>query len=316
MKAFITGITGFAGSHLAELCIAEGIEVSGLSRDGSADHANLSSVRDRVELHDGDVADEAGISRSLAEARPDLVFHLAAETGGSEAAMLRTTVLGTVNLVQAAAALASVPKVLVAGSSAVYGRPDMPAMPIDERQEMRPVSSYGLSKATQDALAGKLGAMLGVDVIRARAFNQTGPRESARFVAASVARQIAEIEAGRAPPVISVGRTDTKRDFSDVRDMARGYLLALTRGKAGEIYNLASGRAVAIEEIVQSLLGMAKAEIMVEQDEARMRPSDIECQIGDAGKARAELGWTPEIELEQTLRDLLEHMRGAVSGRG
>lgn len=296
MRVLITGITGFAGTHLAALAAAQGAEVSGLSRSGGTD-----------------LGDAAAVRRAVAEARPELVFHLAAATGGADAARLkRTNVEGTRNLLEAAAALAERPRILVASSSAVYGPGPAGGAPISEAAPLAPVGAYAAAKAEQDRLAGRLGRTLGLAVIRARAFNQTGPGESDSFVAASVARQIAEAEAGLRAPRIAVGRTDTIRDFSDVRDIVRGYWLAATRGRAGEAYNLCSGRAVAIGGIVQTLLSLAEVEIAVEQDSARMRPADVPVQLGDPSKARAELGWEAEIPLETTLRDLLDHWRNAV----
>lgn len=300
-RAFITGISGFAGSHLAALCRAEGMEVEGLSRSGGDG------------VHEGDVADSEAVRRALGAARPDIVFHLAAEVGGADEARLhRTNVLGTRNLIEAAAALPLPPRVLVASSSAVYGAGPVPGAPIAEDAPIAPAGPYATSKAAQDALALRLGAELGVAVIVARAFNQTGPGESDRFVASSVARQIAEIEAGRRAPTIAIGRTDTRRDFCDVRDIARGYRLAGCNGRPGEAYNLASGRAVSIQAIVDGLLALAEVEIGVERDPARMRPADVPVQVGDASKARRELGWEAVIPLGTTLADLLDYWRDDV----
>lgn len=301
MRAFITGISGFAGGHLAELCRAEGAEVSGLSRSGGEC------------IFVGDVADREAVQRILGEARPDIVFHLAAEIGSADAAQLhRSNVLGTRNLLEAAAALGKKPRVLVASSSAVYGRGPVDGEPIREDAPLAPVAPYGDSKAEQDRLAERLGADLGLAVVRARAFNQTGPGEKDSFVASGIARQIAEIEAGMRPPRIAIGRTDTIRDFSDVRDIARGYWLAATSGRPGEAYNLASGRPVSIQAILESLVALARADISVEQDPARMRPADVAVQLGDASKARRELGWEAQIPLERTLADLLQDWRDAV----
>jgi GDP-4-dehydro-6-deoxy-D-mannose reductase len=311
--AFITGITGFAGSHLAELCLAKGLTVSGLSRGASAGAPNLRAVAERVTLYAGDIADEARVAAALGQAGPDIVFHLAAETvfAAPARAMFEANILGTLNLLTAAADLPRPPTVLVASSSAVYGRTDDPFRAIGENAPFNPESAYGLSKAAQDALALRLGGRLGLPVVVARAFNHTGPRERADFVASSVARQIAAAEAGSGPPRIMVGRLDTQRDFSDVRDIAAGYLLAATHGRAGEAYNLAAGRAVAIQTLVERLVSLSRVDIEIVPDESRQRPSDIPCQIGDAAKARGELGWTPAISLDTSLADLLDHMRSA-----
>jgi GDP-4-dehydro-6-deoxy-D-mannose reductase len=307
-RAFITGIGGFAGGHLAELCASEGASVLGLVRG-----APPQWLAPQVEVHRADLADAAALRRILAEARPDTIFHLAAETGSAdEGLLLASNVGGTTNLLEAAAALSPAPLVLVAGSSAVYGSGSAPGEPIREEAPLAPVSSYGHAKAAQEAVAERLGTLLGVRVVRARAFNQTGPRESDRFVASSIARQIAEIEAGLRAPAIAIGRTDTVRDFTDVRDIVRGYWLAAARGTAGEVYNLASGRGVAIAEIVDGLVARSRASIVVTEDPARMRPADVPVQVGDASKAEAALGWTAEIPLERTLGDLLDYWRREV----
>lgn len=300
-RAFITGISGFAGSYLAEFCRAQGLEVAGLSRSGGEG------------VHKGDVAEPEAVRRALGATRPDIVFHLAAEIGGADEAQLhRINVLGTRNLIEAAAALPQTPRLLVASSSAIYGAGPVPGAPISEDAPIGAAGPYAVSKAEQDALALRLGAELGIAVIVARAFNQTGPRESDRFVASSVARQIAEIEAGRRAPTIAIGRRDTIRDFSDVRDIVRGYWLAATKGAPGEAYNLCSGRGVSIRSILDTLLSLSSAAITVEEDRARMRPSDVPVQVGDAAKAKRELGWEAQIPLERTLGDLLQYWRDAL----
>jgi GDP-4-dehydro-6-deoxy-D-mannose reductase len=296
MRVLITGISGFAGGHLAALARGEGAEVSGLSRSGGVDLANVAAVR-----------------RTIGYARPDILFHLAAQTSGSDEEQLhRSNVEGTRNVLEAAAALEKKPRVLVASSSAVYGGGPVAGEPICEDAPLAPVGAYAIAKAEQDRVAEALGRALGLDVIRARAFNQTGPGEKDSFVASSVARQIAEIEAGTREPRIAIGRTDTLRDFSDVRDIVRGYWLAAIGGTPGGVYNFCSGRAVSIQSIVDTLLSLSPATITVEQDPARMRPSDVPVQVGDPSRAKRELGWEAAIPLERTLADLLQYWRDAV----
>lgn len=301
-RVFITGISGFAGGHLAALCRAEGLTVSGLSRQGGSDG-----------VYRGDLMDRPELARILADAAPEGVFHLAADTGsgGGAAAMLETTLAGTANLLAAAAALPRRPRLLVAGSSAVYGAPDDPEAAIAESAPLAPVSSYGWAKAAQDVLAEHMGSALGLDIVRTRAFNQTGPGERPRFVASGIARQIAAAERGEGPPRILVGRTDTRRDLSDVRDIARGYSRAMRLGQPGEAYNLASGRAVSVAELIERLTSFSPLDFEIVQDQSRLRGDDISCQIGAAGRARRELGWEPRIPLDETLRDLLEYWRHA-----
>lgn len=296
MRILITGITGFAGTHLAAFARAQGAEVAGLSRSTGVDLGNVAALR-----------------RTIGYVGPDIIFHLAAMTSGSDEEQLRrSNVEGTRNLLEAAAALEKKPRVVVASSSAIYGSGPAEGAPIAEDAPLAPLGPYAAAKAEQDALAETLGAELGVPVIRARAFNQTGPGERDAFVASSIARQIAEIEAGLREPRIAIGRTDTLRDFSDVRDIVRGYWLAALNGAPGEAYNLCLGRAVSIQTILDTLLSLTDAEIAVEQDPARMRPSDVPVQVGDPSKAKRDLGWEAAIPLETTLADLLQHWRDAV----
>ncbi len=297
MRVLITGITGFAGTHLAALARAEGAEVSGLSRSTGVD-----------------IADGGATARALADARPDIVFHLAAETGPQAGTMelYFSNIAGTRNVVQAAAALERKPRLLLASSSAVYGSGPSPGAPIPEEAPPAPNGNYAATKAEQERIAEELGREFGLDIVRARAFNQTGPGERPSFVASSIARQIAEIEAGQREPRIAIGRTDTLRDFSDVRDIVRGYWLAALNGAPGEAYNLCSGRAVSIQAILDTLLSLTDTDITVEQDPARMRPSDVPVQVGDPSKARRDLGWEARIPLETTLADLLQDWRDAV----
>jgi GDP-4-dehydro-6-deoxy-D-mannose reductase len=296
MRVLVTGITGFAGAHLTEYARAQGAQVSGLSRSTGVDLANVPALR-----------------RTVGYARPDIIFHLAAQTSGNDEAQLRrSNVEGTRNLLEAAAALEAKPRILVASSSAVYGSGPAGGAPISEDAPLSPNGAYAAAKAEQDRLAEQLGRELGLAVVRARAFNQTGPGEKDSFVASSVARQIAEIEAGLREPQIAIGRTDTVRDFSDVRDIVRGYWLAATNGEPGEAYNLCSGRGVPIQSIVDTLLSLSRATIAVEQDPERMRPSDVPVQVGDPSRAERMLGWRADIPIERTLRDLLEGWRDAV----
>ena len=310
-RVLITGITGFAGSHLAETCLAAGCSVSGFSRDTSHPHPNLERISDRLEILQVDISDEAQVRSAVAKAKPHVIFHLAAATGAQDPLkeMFNTNIIGSLNVLEAAGTLRQPPRVLVASSSALYGAPELPSEKIVEETSPNPVSAYGLSKAAQDAVALRAGRRQGNVVIVARAFNHTGPREHPHFLASKVARQIALAEIGEGPPRILIGRMDAIRDFSDVRDIVEGYYLAATRGKSGEAYNLASGNGVRIQSIVERLRDLAAVKMEVLSEDAGDRKADVPCQVGDASKARTELGWSPKIPLDQTLADLLDHWR-------
>jgi len=315
-RVLITGITGFAGSHLAEHCLRCGLRVCGLTRKSRAAE-NLKRIRHEVELIEGDLADEQLVEHMLKEVRPHLIFHLAGQTfyqsQGSQ--LLNTNILGTLNLLEGCAKLMPAPLVHIASSSAVYGGTDRPLEAVTETTPLNPIDAYGLSKATQDLLAGWFHRSHGLPIVRTRAFNHTGPREREEFICSTIAKQIAEIEQGLCPPRISIGNVETERDFSDVRDIVRGYYLALQRGQPGEIYNLASGQALSIASILQRLMDISDVRAEVVQDPGRMRTSDVPCQIGDYSKAKRQLGWNPEILFDQSLRDLLDYWRQKISTR-
>lgn len=313
-RTLITGITGFAGSHLAEYCLHAGLRVYGLIRH-SCNLENLLDIQKDLELIEADLGDAGAIQRILKAVRPRQIFHLAAHTSfqSQGSLLLQTNILGTFNLLEACRHLPLVPRVLVASSSAVYGRVEPSGAPISEATPVNPTTAYGLSKATQDCLAERFFVTHHLPVVITRAFNHTGPRERSTFVCSTIAKQLAEIEQGNRPPTLSVGNLETRRDFSDVRDIVRGYFLALTRGKTGEAYNLASGHAPTVGSILQRLLTLSGVEVEVVREPARLQAADVPCQVGDSTKAARELGWRPEIPLDCSLRDLLDYWRKKVA---
>ncbi len=197
-------------------------------------------------------------------------------------------------------------------SNDVYGLVPPEKQPVDETAPLAPINPYASSKAAQDLLAGQYAESHGLDVVRLRPFNHIGPRQDGRFVAADFARQVAEIEAGIRPPVIRVGDLSAERDFTDVRDMVRGYYLSSLHGAAGEVYNLGSGQSHAISEILDHYVAMSSAAIEVEVDPERLRPADVPRTLCDASKASRELGWHAEIEFGRTLTDVLDDWRARV----
>ncbi|HVS03503.1 MAG TPA: GDP-mannose 4,6-dehydratase [Thermoanaerobaculia bacterium] len=316
MRVLITGITGFAGSHLAEYLLAEHpeVEVSGLYRWRSR-MENLDGVGQRVALVEADLRDYNSIHQALARTRPDAVFHLAAQsfvpaswTAPSET--LTTNISGQTNLFEAVRALGLDPVIQIACSSEEYGLVLPDEVPITEDNPLRPLSPYAVSKVAQDMMAYQYFQSYGLKTVRTRGFNHTGPRRGDVFVTSNFASQLARIELGLQEPVLRVGNLDAVRDFTDVRDMVRAYWLAVTRGTPGEVYNVASGDGITIRELLDRLLDLSTAAVRVEPDPARMRPSDVERLIGDSSKFRADTGWAPSIPFEQTLRDLLDYWRG------
>jgi GDP-4-dehydro-6-deoxy-D-mannose reductase len=314
MKVLITGITGFAGSHLADYILQRGdAEVIGILRWRSRTE-NIEHFRDKVRLVECDLRDASSVRDVLEETRPDWIFHLAAQsfvptswTAPTES--LVTNILGQLNIFEAVKKLHLMPRIQLACSSEEYGLVHEDELPIKETNPLRPLSPYAVSKVGQDMLGYQYWMSFKLPVIRTRGFNHEGPRRGPVFVCSDFAKQIADIEKGRRPPVVRVGNLDARRDFTDVRDIVRAYWLALEKGEPGEVYNLCSGRAWTIREMLDMLLAMSKTKIKVEQDEARMRPSDVPVLLGDATRFRNRTGWEPSIPFEQTMRDLLAYWR-------
>lgn len=319
MKALITGITGFAGSHLADFLLAEcpDVEVAGTHRWRSRTE-NIEGLEGRVELFETDFRDYTSVQATLARFRPDLVFHLAAQSfvpsswiGPAET--LTTNLIGQTHLFEAIRSLDLDPVVQIACSSEEYGLVKADEVPIRETNPLRPLSPYAVSKVAQDYLAYQYFQSYGMKCVRTRAFNHTGPRRGDVFVASNFAKQLATIEAGLSEPVIRVGNLEAIRDFTDVRDMVRAYWLAATEADSGEVYNIASGKGIRIQVLLDQLMAMVNVDVRIEPDPERMRPSDVEILIGDSSKFRKCTGWEPRIPLETTLRDLLDYWRGRVA---
>jgi GDP-4-dehydro-6-deoxy-D-mannose reductase len=317
LRALITGIAGFAGSHLAEYLVANtDLEVHGLILPQFG-VANIQAIRDRLTLHDGDVADYQRVLPLLADCRPDLIFHLAAQSAPSLSLLqpgvtLTNNILGQLNVLQAAVELGMSPRILVIGSADEYGRVLPSELPVTETNAMRPVNPYSVSKIAQDYLGYQYFLSHKLPTVRLRPFNHIGPRQGPGFVVSDFAKQIAEVEAGKRPPEVHVGSLESQRDFTDVRDTVRAYYLALTQGEPGDVYNVGSGRAHSVGSILNRLLAMSTARISVVPDAARLRPSDIPILVCDCAKFRARTGWQPAIPLEKTLSDVLAYWREQV----
>ncbi|MGH9380644.1 MAG: GDP-mannose 4,6-dehydratase [Thermoanaerobaculia bacterium] len=319
MRALITGITGFAGSHLAEYLLAEHpeVEVWGTCRWRSR-MDNIEHVQDRIRLVECELRDAVSTLATVEQARPDYVFHLAAQSfvptsWSAPHDTLTANVGGQAHLFEAIRRVGLDPMIQIACSSEQYGLVLPDEIPIRETHPMRPLSPYAVSKVAQDHLGYQYFKSYGLKVVRTRGFNHTGPRRGHVFVTANFAQQIARIEAGQAEPVIRVGNLDAIRDFTDVRDMVRGYWLALEKGTPGEAYNLASGVGISIRELLDRLLALSRVDVRIEVDPERLRPSDVEILIGDASKFHADTGWEPRIPFDQTLRDTLDYWRERVA---
>lgn len=316
MRALITGISGFAGSHLADFLVEQGgIEVWGTARSGPGAAAHLAG---RVELCPVDLTEPDAVRALLAHCRPARIYHLAGQafvpaSWDDPWATLEANIRPQLNLLQAMVDLGLEARLLCVSSMEVYGRTAPAASPIDEQAPLTPDTPYGTSKVAQDMLTAQYAHRYGLFAVRARPFNHIGPRQNERFVASDFARQIAEIERGLRPPVMEVGNLDVERDFSDVRDMVRAYYLLLERGAPGEAYNIGRGEPHSVRELLETLLGLASTRIEARTDPKRLRPSDAPLSYADISKIRAATGWEPTRPFHESLRDVLDDWRTKIS---
>jgi len=314
-KILITGITGMAGSHLADYLLKEmpDAKIYGTKRWRST-LANVEHLKDQVSLIDCDLTDSSACMELIDSTRPDYIFHLAAQSfvpdsWKSPHATITDNIVMQLNLFEAIRLRNLDPVVQIALSSEEYGKVYPDEVPITESNPFRPLSPYGVSKVAQDMLAYQYHQSHGLKVIRTRTFNHEGPRRGEVFVTSNFAKQIAEIELGMKPAVVQVGNLSARRDWSDVRDVVRAYWLAVQKCKPGEDYVIASGTARTIQNLLDYLLSLSKTKIRIEVDPERLRPSDVEILCGDATKFRQATGWVPAIPFEQTMEDLLNYWR-------
>ncbi len=318
MRALITGINGFAGSHFADFLLSQpNVQVFG-GVYGSCE--NIVHLDGRATFIEGDLRNIQNAEALLKETQPDRIYHLAGQAFPPASwqdpwTTLEVNLRSEVNLLYHAAQMKSTARILVIGSLDEYGRVSRDDLPVTENTPFHPDSPYGVSKIAQDLLGLQYSQSHHLHIVRVRPGNHIGPRQSDQFVTSDFARQIAEIEAGKREPVLRVGNLSAERDFTDVRDMVRAYYLALERGERGEVYNIGTGRAVPIRYMLDILLGFSRVLIRVEQDPARMRPSDTPALYCSAEKFCKATGWQPVIPLEQSLHDILDYWRAQISKR-
>lgn len=316
--SLITGITGFAGSHLAELLLSLGQEVWGTTRPRSQTD-NIDKIKYKLHLEDADLLDSHSLYSIVAKIQPDYIFHLAAQSfvqssWASPANTMELNIVGTVHLFEAVRRARIDPAIQIACSSEEYGLVYPNELPIKEDNPLRPQSPYAVSKVAMDYLGYQYNQSYGMKIIRTRGFNHTGPRRGDVFVTSNFAKQIAEIEKGKKPEVIEVGNLEAQRDWTDVRDIVKGYFLAVEKGKGGEVYNICSEKTVKVGNMLDLLLSMSscKNKVKIKEDESRMRPSDVPVLLGDCSKFRKVTGWKPEIPFKKTMEDLLNYWRARV----
>ncbi len=310
MRVLVTGASGFAGPFAVRALAARGHAVHGVARRPPAPDA----IGAALTFHPGDVRDTAGLARLVADVAPDAVLHLAAvgEPAAAEAdpaAAYATNLGGTLALLAAVRGLSRQPRVLVVSSGAVYGAVEPAECPLGEDAAMRPLTVYGASKAAAELAALQWARAHGLDVVVARPFNHTGPGQSPAYVCAALASQVAAVEAGRQPPVLTVGNVDPVRDVSDVRDIAAGYVALLERGRPSTAYNLCSGEGVSVAELIAQLRSLARVPLRARIDPGRRRVRDVERLVGSHARATADTGWTPRVALTDTLATVLDDWR-------
>jgi GDP-4-dehydro-6-deoxy-D-mannose reductase len=309
VRILLTGASGFAGPFVAAALAAGGNVVHGLAR-----HAPGAGRAPGMRFHAGDVRDAAALARVVAEVSPDAVVHLAAvaEPAAAEvdpAAAYAVNLGGTLALLAAARTAVPPPRLLIVSSGAVYGAVRCAELPATEGTPLRPLTVYGASKAAAELAALQQARAHGLDVVVARPFNHTGAGQAPTYVCAALASQIAAIEAGRQAPVLMVGNVDPVRDWSDVRDVAAGYVALLERGRGGTVYNLCAGEGVSVAELIAQLRSLARVPLRARIDPARRRANDVERVVGSHARATADTGWAPRIPLTETLATVLDDWR-------
>lgn len=317
-RILITGVAGFTGSYLVERCCAYYPEAEVFGLYNRKEPQPISGSLKQVIPLRADITRAEQVSRALAEARPDIIFHLAAQSSvaaswSDPVQTLQANAIGALHLLQAAHSEYPATRIVLVGSGEEYGAVRPHENPIREECPLRPVSPYAVSKAAQDLYGYQYFFAYGLPIVRIRAFAHFGPRQPDAFVLSSFARQIALIEAGKAEPVILVGNLQTKRDFLPVEDVAAAYLAVAERGQPGEVYNVGSGKARPIGEILDRLLTFAKVSIRIREDPARLRPVDIPVLEADISRIQAHTGWKPVVSFELALKKTLEYWQAMVA---
>lgn len=312
-RALITGVAGFAGSHLADLLLDLGWEVTGTDRPGIS-RSNLDHLRSRLRFRQFDILDPRGLEKLAADSRPEVVFHLAAVAYIPYAEHYPYLVFdintkGVLNLVDVLARTSPAARLVLVSSSQVYGTVPAEKMPIREDFPPAPVNVYGASKLAAEEIARAWSRSGQLETVIVRPFNHFGPRQRPDFVISDWARQIAMAEAGLSEASIRVGNLEAARDFSDVRDMVRAYLAVAEKGMPDKAYNISSGRAYRVGDILQLLLERARIPIAVREDRERLRAREIPLVVGDCAVFRADTGWSPEHSLEDGLGATLDYWR-------
>ena len=308
-KALIIGAAGFVGNYLIDH-----IQNDCMWSIAVTKMAHEVIEKQGIKIYDLDIMDKDAVTVLLKENCPDYIFHLAAQSSvalswKNPGLTVDVNIKGSLNILDAIRELDYMPRVLLIGSGEEYGYVKKEEIPIDEQTTLRPGNIYAATKACQNMIGGIYAKAYSMDVMMVRAFNHVGPNQAPLFVVADFCKQVAEIERGEKPPVIRVGNLTAKRDFSDVRDVVRAYTMLMNSGIAGETYNVGSGNAIAIQEILDAIIELSGKEIAVQIDTARLRPVDVPLIEADITKLTETTGWKPEIALKRTIKETLNYWR-------
>lgn len=314
MNVLITGIDGFVGSHLTRLLLAKkGVRLFGLVRYDQP----IIAIDPAVTLLRAEITDPDEVRRVITEAAPQKIFHLAGQAFvphslTDPASTFQVNVNGVLNILESVRVLSTEARriaVLIVSSGEVYGDIKGETAPLTEETPLRPLNPYAVSKACADMISRQYRSSFGVDVTVVRPFNHLGPGQNELFVGSAFAKQIAEISAGLRPPTMSVGNLAPKRDFTDVRDVVQAYDRILDLPEREAVYNVCSGRAVSIREMLDMMIAITGVNVDVVVDPERTRKSEVPVITGDASRLRSVSGWEPSIPIETTLRDLLDYWK-------
>lgn len=317
-RVLITGISGFAGSYLAQYLLAKTNYHIGGTYLFDRSLQNLASIRQKLTLWQVDLTNVTHVHKVVREYKPDYIFHLAAmsvpkESFTKPSEIITNNIVAQINVLEAIReANLHLSRTLIVSSADIYGKVAKEDLPIDENTPFMPINPYAVSKITQDFLGLQYALTYKLPIVRARPFNHIGPRQLPGFVVADFAKRIAEIEKGKQEPVMKVGNLDNRRDFTDVRDMVFAYHLLLEKGKEGDVYNIGTGKSFRIGDILTIMLSYAKTKhIRIKTDNMQLRPEDALDRVCDNKKIQL-LGWSPVIPIEQTLKDTLDYWRKIV----
>lgn len=317
-KVLITGISGFAGSHLADYLLKNKENLINGTYLSEKSLTSIAHIKSDINLRKIDLTHQKNTSDLISDIKPDVIYHLAALSSPADSfkdplSTLYNNISAQVNVLEAATKLQlKNTRILIISSADTYGIVSKEDLPIDEETKFMPNSAYAVSKITQDFLGLQYFLSYRLNIIRVRPFNHIGPRQSPAFAVSSFAQKIAEIEKNKIEPVLFTGNLDTKRDFTDVRDMVRAYSLIIEKGNAGEVYNIGSGVSYKLSDIVEKLLSLSNVKIKIRNDPTLRRPSDTLELLCNSSKIKKVTGWEPQIPLEKALKDTLDYWRDII----